>query len=366
MGGPSHSCFSFVHHTEYPYSLNNIFCYLFVCFTDFQNSAVLLVCEKYFERINMAQAMLDQRKRRKLCSDIKKKIPLLLATSYNLNDSGAKKIIVGLFYNKALERYQSVVQLISNHTSNGPILDNDSWKELVEKDIFQKAKKHLEFVGTPQIETLERLTIKKLHIILSMTYETRSVVFAKKVDDFNANIYFPSQNPSRKIKLASTSVELQKSDFNELETVRECIDAHLARLEHMIKDINVCKQLICEIIREIIGSEDVFKEKSREVFKNDIFDIKQKIKDLVISKLTEENQVFHEQYFNVLFNEIISLHHDFIYDEICYMFNRDNIQILLDEYADKLVSESLLFMWAIYIFILKLFVYYISKIYNNE
>lgn len=163
---------------------------------------------------------------------------LLFASTYLLNNSGTKKVYVGLEYNNSAGEYQPIIELKNTQYSKGLRIGIDTWTELENKleDISTYFKPRSDALC---IQQQERIKIKNMDIILTTSYGMKSVMFV--LQQQQEPLYYISK---KKKKALMPSITMQKRTFDGLKNIVVCMNERYRRLERILTDINKCKNLL--------------------------------------------------------------------------------------------------------------------------
>lgn len=249
--------------------------------------------------------------------------PLLIATTYFLNNSGTKKVYIGLEYNDSTEKYQPIILLKNTQYSRGVRIDIDTWSEIQNKiqhitDYFKPSTAAL------CIQRQERIKLSKIDIVLATSYGSKSVMFVQRDgNDFN------SENPyyiQKKKKVLIPSITMQKRTFEGLKNIAVCIEERYRRLQRVLSDVNECKNLLRDELCDTLTLYDFHNDNSYETVKNIIYEKRNDLKNNILKKLASKNSCFLEFYFEILFTEMTIIHYDVFHDEIYNIFGNYDAQ----------------------------------------
>lgn len=245
---------------------------------------------------------------------------LLCSTIYQLNYSGSKKASVGLTYDHHTQRYKPVVQLQNSYYSRGLNFDTESWEELQFK-IDEISTYFNSSSGNLCIQQQERIKLSKIDIILTTSYGMKSVMFCQRNPDTENSVYV-----HKKKRILTPSITIQKKTFEGLKSVIICVNERCRRLERVLSEINSCKDLIVYELEKFLTLYDFQNTNSSQIVRDTVFEKRNFIKENVLRNLNSQNSVFIQHYFEIVFLEIVILHHNILHDEVYNIFCSNDAQ----------------------------------------
>lgn len=226
---------------------------------------------------------------------------MILATTYTLNNSDTKRIQIGLRSLNEDGVFKPAIKL-SGNTSNGLCIDFDTWLKFQQH--VERASSYLRGAthGVP-----EPVAINNIVMQFTSAYGAKSIMLTYRQKTEEERIATSASDSaigpaSKKRKLYSVSVVLQKTSFDGLESVIKCINARYKQLESLASLITDCARLLITEIEQNLPKrpldEDVIQqtlaEKQQEVEQN----VRRQIK----------NVHFIDAYFDIVFSELTSIH----------------------------------------------------------
>lgn len=259
----------------------------------------------------MAQAMLDQkeyilpngdseRKRKRVVMtettvdmEIKRHLNFsLLSTTYPLNTSCSKKIVVGLLYNHDTDNFEPTITLLNYQYSTGLNFDSETWTRL--QEAFTEISRYFDSGSRYQPS---KMNIGKLDIVFTSSYGIKSVIFDLP------RIFEDTKQGGCKKRMYTPAVVLQKRTFQGLRRVSVCVEERFNRLRRIASEVNQCKSFVFNEIKDLFSASDM--DQPNDVILSIISDKSRKIKDSVKSKFDKKNKVFLEHHFDMAFFEMI-------------------------------------------------------------
>jgi len=210
---------------------------------------------------------------------------MLLSTTYGLNNSQTNE---GIF--------KPLVKLSGNN-ANGIYFDADSWQEFLHNMGIMS-----EYLAGDNKLKPNPITIKNIYISFTTAYGARSILVTYKeneeehsmeniVGELRRSKETADSSPTAKKRRTYTvAIVMQKTTFQGMENVVNCVDAHLKHLQFLAKEIELKlprSYIDCDIIKLTLkGNYD-------EIERN----VRTQINDLT----------FLDMYFNIIFLELTSL-----------------------------------------------------------
>lgn len=180
---------------------------------------------------------------------------LLLSTTYGLNNSLTKKVVVGLGLHLN-DKFEPVIRLISN-SCGGICLKPSTWSKLA--DIFDLIDDYYAFdINDGSQWPLDNIDVDEhCRVFFTTAHNQRAIRFdvlngptdtarqESHADDGNQEQEEEDAQPpaAKKAKLFQPLIVMQKTTFEGLKTVYVCVDERLRRLERLNPDVNRCKDL---------------------------------------------------------------------------------------------------------------------------
>jgi len=228
---------------------------------------------------------------------------MLLSTTYGLNSSYTKKIHVGLITEDNVEPDFLPVVKLTSHGAAGICFDMESWQK------FQENMETMSTYLSGDKINLSSIIFNKIIINFTTAYGARAILIAYReneqedlssetAEDASANGPRP-----KKRKTYNIGIVMQRTTFQGLENIVDCVNANLNRLNLISNNVNECAQyLINEIQLKLPVSGAInnsivkltIRGNSKEIERN----VRTQLKDLV----------FLDVYFEITFLEIISLY----------------------------------------------------------
>lgn len=247
---------------------------------------------------------------------------LLCATTYQLNYSGTKKAFVGLTYDETLKKYKPTIQLKNSYYSRGLDFEINTWEEIQHK--LQDISRYFNS-SSPNlcIQQQERIKLSKIDIILTTSYGMKSVMFCQHTPepDTEDSPYIP-----KKKRAVAPSITMQKRTFEGLKSVIVCINERSRRLERVLSEINECKDSLMDVLEKRLTLYHYENVNTEQTVKNLIFEERHSIKEKLLQTFNPQDSVFIQHYFDIVFLEMIILHHHIFHDEIYNRFCAYNAQ----------------------------------------
>ncbi|XP_039303332.1 uncharacterized protein LOC120359502 [Solenopsis invicta] len=231
------------------------------------------------------------------------RFPMLLTTTYGLNNSHTKRILVGLQTTKK-GIFEPVVKL-SGSNADGVYFDAESWLQFQENMGVMS-----DYLNANNKFKPEPVVIKNISVIFTSSYGSKSLLLTykeKEKSDSAENTNEEGEDsapPMKKRKLYAVAIVMQKTTFLGLENVMKCVDAYLEHLKTLSNIVNECAHyLIKEIELKLPKSyvdRDIIKLTLKGNYSEIERDVRTQIKDLT----------FLDMYFNIIFLEITLLRFD--------------------------------------------------------
>ena len=97
----------------------------------------------------------------------------ILTSTYPLNNSASKKVVVGLYYSKNSKCFKPFIQLLNSHYTHGLKLNSNTWSDIQNR--FHDITLYFENLGN--IERNDKIRLNDVDIIFITSYGTKSVIF---------------------------------------------------------------------------------------------------------------------------------------------------------------------------------------------
>lgn len=219
----------------------------------------------------------------------------LATTSYPLNKSASKKIVVGLFYNKNNKIFDAGIKILNMYYPDGLFLEPFTWSEL--QNCFDTIDRYFEI---EEEAVPSKMTINDTEIIFIQTHGVKAILF-DKVSVCTSN------SECKKSRTFSPGVVMQKQTYFGLKDSVKCISERLHQLEKISSVVNKCKNHVLEEIIAIAKRQNLKNIMSETVLRDIICDYELEIKNIVETKIsTFENHVFLDHYFEIVYLELIT------------------------------------------------------------
>lgn len=181
---------------------------------------------------------------------------LVLATTYGLNKSISKKIVVGLGLGVDNETFVPVIKLESS--SSCCILNTTEWTLLA--DELDTIAEYLDSSGDSSAEWyFEHITLGSCNITFTTSHGSKSITFVPvntseesdgaDFEEEEENAEASNEGVKRK-RSYQPAIVMQKATFDGLKTVFVCVEEQLHRLQRIANNVNRCKKLYIEYIAE--------------------------------------------------------------------------------------------------------------------
>lgn len=191
---------------------------------------------------------------------------LVLATTYGLNKSISKKIVVGLGLGVDNETFVPVIKLESS-SSCCIYLNTTEWTLLA--DELDTIAEYLDSSGDSSAEWyFEHITLGSCNITFTTSHGSKSITFApvntseesdradfeEEEEEKNAGA---SNECGKRKRSYQPAIVMQKTTFDGLKTVFVCVEEQLHRLQRIAHNVNRCKKLYIEYIAERVKIQGV-------------------------------------------------------------------------------------------------------------
>lgn len=261
----------------------------------------------------MAQAMLDKggefaRGKRGssflLSDEIKRAAaPLILSTTYPLNHSATKKLVIGLQPDMN-GHFDPVIKLINREETIGIALDTETWPDIVE--LIDEIMEYYNGDGFGPLAQPDPAQVGQYKISFTTSYGKKAIGFDRwrKQSDPEAELLVDGAK-NRKKHYHTPPLLMQKQTFEGLIQLVVCVDERIHRLRRYTTDVNKCFDNIVVTLRTKIP--DVLPPENLTISSVQEF-IRKFAKDL---KLSAQNSglslVFLEHYFDIIYAELTAL-----------------------------------------------------------
>lgn len=228
---------------------------------------------------------------------------MLLSTTYGLNSSYSKKIQVGLITEDNVEPDFLPAVKLTSHGSAGICFDMESWQK------FQENMETMSTYLSGDKINLSSIIFNKIIINFTTAYGARAILIAyreNEQEDLSSETAEDASADGPRLKKRKTyniGIVMQRTTFQGLENIVDCVNANLNRLNFISNNVNECAQyLINEIQLKLPVSgainNSIVKLTIRGNSKEIECNVRTQLKDLV----------FLDVYFEITFLEIISLY----------------------------------------------------------
>lgn len=234
----------------------------------------------------------------------KQNLPVIMSTTYPLNNSGSKKITVGLQpqYNN---RFEPVVKLAGNYSHRTVIFNQSEWVGF---------KTHLttirQYFATKQAGPAQTIHLGNYMISFSTSYGMKSITItpanqpmsAERVV-WGASVQQGLATPEKR-ESSLNAIVMQKPSFDGLFNMTTCVDERFRRLQRFSGDVTKClSDIAMSLHTQIPGQQSTgFTDADAERY---ILENIYKFKDATRASCV--NPAFVEHYFDIVFFEIASM-----------------------------------------------------------
>lgn len=250
-------------------------------------------------------ALTEQEKRRL-------EAPLILGTTYSLNQSETKKVSIGL-QTRANGSIQPIIKIQNNTVPGGIVFEASEWNQL--QTHLAEISKY--FAGDQQKivwgsawRTPSPIEIGECVVMFTSSYGSKSIVFDKRGHDTVDTIEPPEQ---KKRKIYSPAVVMLKPSFDGLINIMVCLDECFRRLQRNITHVQKCAEILCgELLLYIPETEipdKVNDLRVKELIKNNFKTLRDAVK-------LRMDPTFVEHTFGLVFLELTVTCISFITHEI--------------------------------------------------
>lgn len=239
--------------------------------------------------------------------------PLILGTTYPLNQSETKRISVGL-QPLVDGRIRPIIKLQNNNSSGGIIFDSAGFSKL--QNHYPAIAKFFTNGANPvwgsSWRTPAPIAIENCEIIFTTSFGARAVVIDRRLSDHIKEIETGESAP-KKNRNYTPAIVMQKITFEGLCNLTPCIEERFRRLQRIEASVFSCMNMLCaELILHIPPSNidtDVDETRIKELIKNNC----KSLKDAIRVRL---DAPFADQYFGIVFVESSTLCVPYITNEL--------------------------------------------------
>lgn len=260
---------------------------------------------------------------------------LLLSTTYALNASNSKKIVIGLEWHGGL--FRPVVKFIGGNSPASVVtLDEDAW------EFFTHQQEPIEYYFSTETEQMAgrptTFNINSAQISLTRCYGSKSILISQlpspPVRDVRYEEKFDAQLPDDAARFEVSSAKKQKTDnppsiamqvvtYYGLRDLTRCVDLRMVQLEEHAVLVNRVVDQIIEFLKEEVGKKIDAEIKNRLInyssFKQYFSSKRKEMYNRIFKSLNFFN--LSQNIFELIFEEIYAfgLHPiaRYLYNELC-------------------------------------------------
>lgn len=172
--------------------------------------------------------------------------PLILGTTYTLNQSETKKVSIGL-QPRANGIIQPIIKLQNNTMTGGLVFEATEWN-LLQTQLSEVSKYFKEggqkIVWGSTWRTPSPIEIGEFQLMFTSSYGAKSIVFDRRTTAPIEPCIVEASEPKKR-KNYSPAVVMQKTSFDGLMNIVVCLDERFKRLQRNITHVQKCVEILC-------------------------------------------------------------------------------------------------------------------------
>lgn len=243
-------------------------------------------------------AVIKKRKIMSRCTSLKKfQKHLILSTTYGLNKSFSKKVIVGL-EEQTDGKFEPAIRVMNN-CSYGITFKLNSWTKLNQE--INQISAYFDSDCSQSEEWKNDVDINEYFIVFTTSHGAKAIVFDPKPEEDEEH---PDDNSTKKLKLYSPSIVMQKTSFDGLKNIIPCLNERFQQIDKLTESVNLSKNFLVQAVCSYLEEQDT--GPPSEEF----------IKQLILAKadrLKEDSQ-------SILQPEFVKHHHEIVFLEFMALF----------------------------------------------
>lgn len=228
--------------------------------------------------------------------------PLILSTTYPLNRSATKKLVIGL-QPQMDGHFEPSIKLINKEETAGIALNCDTWADVT--DHVGGIMEYYDSTGFSAIRQRDPVQLGEYKIVYTTSYGKKAIAFdhCRKQPESVA-VLMDCEPENQKKFYHPPPLLLQKSTFEGLIQLIVCVDERLHRLHRYSADVDKCFDSIVANLRVKLPDEpmeDLTIPKVQNLLKKHEKDLKNSAQNSGMSL------VFLEHFFNITYAELTVL-----------------------------------------------------------
>lgn len=239
---------------------------------------------------------------------------LLCSRVYPLNTSCTKKIIIGLAPQKNND-FTCIVKII-NQTFFGINFTTAAWQAF--KLHFAKINSYFNDEVQSGTAEFDKISFNGITLNFTTSYGTKAILLDKIEEKMTASYMSMITDEcveyqvSKKKKAYSPAIVLQKTTFDGIVNIAECIDYAIQANEKIAATVAQCYTNIIDNICKKFTDNKLLPQ-TKPYVKQYLHSQKVVIKNTISNNLDKN---FNENYFDVIFSELLALHCNVISDAV--------------------------------------------------
>lgn len=246
-----------------------------------------------------------------LFEDGKKKLSLLTST-YPLNKSYSKQIMVGFRYDATDGSFLPMVQITNSCLTSSVFMYGNTWRRL--QNHFDQISYY--FNSRPD-DFPATIQVNEIDVIFKKFCGVKSVMFVSRDEN--------CVSEKNKRKRDSASIIMHKKTFDGLLKATVCADECFHRLERMVFYINKFKKHVMELLNNYVNKQDLQRKDFDNHIQESLLKNIEHFKEFITTVFVDRYEsAFVVNYFHRVFKELVFYSEILAYEIKCVFSQREN------------------------------------------